>query len=891
MTVVNLIVDGRAHDAEEGRDLLRTLLELGYDVPYFCWHPALGSVGACRQCAVKQFEDEHDDTGEIVMSCMTPVSDGMLISVDDPEVRRFRAQIIEWLMLNHPHDCPVCDEGGECHLQDMTVMTGHARRRSRFPKRTHHNQQLGPLIHHEMNRCIQCYRCVRFYQDYAGGRDLTVLGCHDHVYFGRFRSGTLESGFAGNLVEVCPTGVFTDKRLRRRYTRKWDLQMAPAVCVHCAQGCNVTLGAREGTLRRVLNRYNGEVNGYFICDRGRFGAEPLEGPSRLRAARVVVGGQQTKAAAGDALVKAAALLDACDRIIGVGSPRASLESNAALRALVGPENFVAGLAPAEAAAVAAAREALRTVVTPTLSEVERCDATLLLDEAPSGRAPRLALALRQSSRQAPLRRAQQRQRVPEWDDAAMREMIQDDRGPLVIATAVATWLDDLATERLRAAPDDIARFALAVAAELGDEAAAVDGLDSETAALARRTAETLTEAERPLVVTGTGSAAVVEAAARVARALGERGRLVTTMAEVNTLGLSMLGAPSLDQVSADDGELGLLVLENDLFRRLPEPQISELLDRCSELVVLDQVITDTTRRADVVLPTASFAEAAGTYVSSEGRAQRSFAALEPEDGRRAAWRWIRALSSRLEHPGLEQLDRLDDATRAAAEAADGLGPIVDAAPDADHRLLGRRVPRQTFRSSGRQAVRAHQTIHEPQPPPDDPDSALGFTMEGAGTPPPALRPFAWAPLWNSVQAWNQLQSEIGGALRGGDPGVRLLEPIEGSELRPPSIPAPFEPREGQLLVVARPEIFGGEELSARSPALAELIAEPTVTIHPDDAEALGVSDEITLEDAGRAKTLAVRISPDHARGVASLGPAPGGDLPAWARVRAGGDDG
>ena len=117
-------------------------------------------------------------------------------------------------MINHPHDCPVCEEGGECHLQDMTVMTGHVYRRYRFKKRTFRNQYLGPFINHEMNRCIACYRCVRFYRDYAGGRDFDVFAAHDHVYFGRHEDGTLESEFSGNLVEVCPTGVFDRQALR-----------------------------------------------------------------------------------------------------------------------------------------------------------------------------------------------------------------------------------------------------------------------------------------------------------------------------------------------------------------------------------------------------------------------------------------------------------------------------------------------------------------------------------------------------------------------------------------------------------------------------------------------------------------------------------------------------
>ena len=261
------------------------------------------------------------------MACMTPAAEGTRISIDDPEARGFRASVIEWLMINHPHDCPVCDEGGECHLQDMTVMTGHDYRRYRFTKRTHRNQDLGPFINHEMNRCIQCYRCVRFYRDYAGGRDFDVFGCHDDVYFGRHADGTLESEFSGNLVEVCPTGVFTDKTLMAPLHAQMGSADRAVGLRPLRLGCNTIPGERYGELRRIRNRYNREVNGYFLCDRGRFGYEFVNGPERLRAPMV----RQHEDAAPVATTTAALrerLAELCappSRVVGIGSPRASLE--------------------------------------------------------------------------------------------------------------------------------------------------------------------------------------------------------------------------------------------------------------------------------------------------------------------------------------------------------------------------------------------------------------------------------------------------------------------------------------------------------------------------------------------------------------------------------------
>ncbi|MEJ2090147.1 MAG: 2Fe-2S iron-sulfur cluster-binding protein, partial [Gammaproteobacteria bacterium] len=239
------------------QNLLHACLSHGLELPYFCWHPAMGSVGACRQCAVIQYMDAEDQRGRLTMACMTPATEGTRISIRADRAEHFRATVIEWLMENHPHDCPVCEEGGECHLQDMTVMTGHTQRRYRGRKRTWSNQYLGPFINHEMNRCITCYRCVRFYRDYAGGTDLAAFGSRSRMYFGRETDGVLENEFSGNLVEVCPTGVFTDRPFSQSYTRKWDLRSAPSICTGCAVGCNTFVSERYGRLKRITNRYHG----------------------------------------------------------------------------------------------------------------------------------------------------------------------------------------------------------------------------------------------------------------------------------------------------------------------------------------------------------------------------------------------------------------------------------------------------------------------------------------------------------------------------------------------------------------------------------------------------------------------------------------------------------
>ncbi|MFZ3204255.1 MAG: NADH-quinone oxidoreductase subunit NuoG, partial [Pseudomonas sp.] len=454
-------VDGKAFEVDGADNLLKACLSLGLDIPYFCWHPALGSVGACRQCAVKQFSDENDTRGRLVMSCMTPASDNSWISIDDEEARQFRASVVEWLMTNHPHDCPVCEEGGHCHLQDMTVMSGHNRRRYRFSKRTHQNQDLGPFIGHEMNRCIACYRCVRYYQDYAGGSDLGVFGSHENLYFGRVQDGVLESEFSGNLTEVCPTGVFTDKTHSARYNRKWDMQFAPSICHGCSLGCNISPGERYGEIRRIENRFNGAVNQYFLCDRGRFGYGHVNRADRPRQPMMML--SKMKMGLDSALDQAAALLRP-RKVIGIGSPRASLESNFALRELVGNDNYYCGIAAAELENLVLIRDLLLNGPLPvaTLREVESHDAVFILGEDLTQTAARLALALRQTVKGKTTAMAAALNIAP-WHNAAVQNVGQHALNPLFIASVAATRLDDIAAECVHAAPVDLARLGCAVA--------------------------------------------------------------------------------------------------------------------------------------------------------------------------------------------------------------------------------------------------------------------------------------------------------------------------------------------------------------------------------------------------------------------------------------------
>jgi NADH-quinone oxidoreductase subunit G len=897
--MATIYIDNTPHEIADGQNLLQACLALGYDLPYFCWHPAMGSVGACRQCAVKQFKDGEDRQGKLVMACMTPAEDGTRISIDDPEARQFRAAVIQWLMLNHPHDCPVCDEGGECHLQDMTVMTGHNYRSIRFPKRTYRNQELGPFLNHEMNRCIQCYRCVRFYQDHAGGSDLSALGAHDHVYFGRFGHGPLENEFSGNLVEICPTGVFTDKSFKAHFTRKWDLQSAPAVCVHCGLGCNIIAGERYGSLRRVRNRYHHQVNGYFLCDRGRFGYAFVNSGRRVRDPLYRSPGEDNlHAVTGErALELAAAMLADSDRVIGIGSPRATLEGNYALRALAGADGFYAGLAAGQAAGLNTGLDILRQGPVPaaTLQDVARSDAALVLGEDVTQTAPLTALSLRSMGSRRAARKAADFH-VPGWNAAAVGELAQLQNPDLFLATPCPTRLDDAAEHALRAAPDDLVRLGWAVLAAMDPDRFAMPDTPESIRVLARRAARALMAADRPLVVTGTGCGLpdMIEAAANVAWCLHRKGRrpaFSLCVPEANSLGLALMEARDLNaafKAVAAARTATVIVLENDLYRRAPVGRIDALLQKARHVIVIDCLSTATTEKADLVLPAATFAEAGGTLVNNEGRAQRSHAVM-PADGEvRAGWRWLRALMTADGRAPSRSWQGLADVWADLAAALPVFGPAAELDAVADLPAPGGRIPRQSHRYSGRTAMGAHIEISEPQPPADV-DSPLAFSMEGyAGQPPAGLIPRLWAPGWNSVQALNKFQSEIGGPLRGGEPGRRLVEPPESDHGRFFDRPsAPAELQDGEFILVPVHHIFGSDLLSMAAPAIAQRAPRPYLALDPSQAPA-GDGGTVRLQTGSWTLELPIKLVPGMPPRTAGL-PAgipglPVMDLPAVGKI-------
>ena len=308
----------------------------------------------------------------------------------------------------------------------------------------------------------------------------------------------------------------------------------------------------------------------------------------------------------------------------------------------------------------------------------------------------------------------------------------------------------------------------------------------------------------------------------------------------------------------------------------PLHEVDSLLKAVAHVIVLDHLANPTTEKAELVLPAGTFAESDGTFVSSEGRAQRYFQVFVPQNDVSPSWRWLKQ----------DGWNDLDDVIAAMSEALPELRAVCKAAPSAAFRIAGAKIPRSPHRESGRTAIFANIDVSEPKPP-DDIDSPLAFSMEGTpDQPPAALIPFFWSPSWNSIQAVQMYQKEVGGPLRGGDAGVRIFEPAAANG-QPyfNAIPSAFEPREGEWLLVPMYHIFGSDELSLSAPGIAELAPKPYVALNTADVTE---GTEVQVSCAGGTFRLPVRIRPDLPSGVAGLSagipPLAGIRLPAWGKI-------
>ncbi len=629
---IQLTIDGREVQAVEGAMLVDAAKQGDVEIPYFCYEPKLGQpVGACRMCLV-----EVEGIPKLQTSCSTPVKDGMVVHTQTERVRKAQNAVVEFLLVNHPLDCPVCDKGGECPLQDITFGWGLGRSRFIEPKRHFEKPlALSPLIAIDRERCILCYRCVRFSQEISEDYQLIFTERGAHTFVGTHDGHPYVAPFSGNIIELCPVGALTSQPYRFR-ARPWDIEGGAGICTLCSSQCNVTFTVRDERVVRVLAReFNGneEVDDGWLCDKGRFAYQAIHVDDRITRPLVRDGDELREVSWERALQTAAGLARHAGRVGTLVGGQTSNEEGFLLQRLSrealqssdidsrGPHPLPAPLARAIAAPELGA----------TVPDIEFAHTVLLFGCDPRDDSPILDLRIRKGVRRHGVK--------------------------LAIATARPTALEANATASLRYAPGADAPFAAALER-------ALDGATDVTEEVAALAALLRDGGEDVVIVFGEriGTAAAA-ALVRIARRLGLAGRegagLLALPAGANGRGLREAGAvpdagpgysavptPGLNTAgiaeAAAAGDLTALHLfGTDPLRDEPNRALWERALHSAALVVAHaSVLTEgLAEHANVIFPAESHAEKEGTVVHPDGRVQRQRIAIAHPGEVRPGW-WV-----------------------------------------------------------------------------------------------------------------------------------------------------------------------------------------------------------------------------------------------------------
>ena len=668
---VTIVVDGREIAAIEGEMLHDAARKGDVEIPVFCYDPKLGDpVGACRMCLV-----EVEGIPKLQTSCSTPVRDGMVVHTRTEQVKHAQSAVVEFLLVNHPLDCPVCDKGGECPLQDISYGWGPGKSRVIDEKRHFQKPvELSPLVAIDRERCILCYRCVRFSQEVSEDEQLQLLERGDRTFVGTFDDRPYVAPFHGNITDLCPVGALTNYTYRFR-ARPWDIEQAGSVCTLCPSQCNVSFTVRDEKVKRVIARDNAEVDDGWLCDRGRYGFEMFDAPERVTGPRLKSG---AKASWEEAIEAAAAGLRRASDIdhTGVGS---TSDTPSRVAAIVGDasneEGYLVQRLLREALgsphvdsrpARGPGRETLVRLAQPSISakvrDIDEADAILVLGSDPLHSSPIL--------------------------DLRVRKAIRRNGAKLAVATERPTALDGGAEAVVRYAPGEASVFLLELAAvvdtpsSLATRRSDVEELSPEASGSSRAkrsegvstTAEVLQGADSVVVIWGERigrEEGTVEALLDVAATLGLEGKDGSGLLEVpdfaNARGLREAGClpeagPGLSETTTGmsteqiraalvSGELGSLILFGcDPLRDFPDTTAwEEALTAADFVVSFSMHENATTAKADVVFPLETHAEKDGTVTHPDGRLQRVRPSASRPGDIRPNWQVLADLSLALGH--------------------------------------------------------------------------------------------------------------------------------------------------------------------------------------------------------------------------------------------------
>jgi NADH-quinone oxidoreductase subunit G len=644
---INLIIDGREVQATEGEMLHDAAKRGDVEIPVFCYEPKLGEpVGACRMCLV-----EIEGIPKLQTSCSTPVRDGMVVHTRTDQVKHAQSAVVEFLLVNHPLDCPVCDKGGECPLQDISMGWGPGKSRMTDQKRHFEKPiELSPLVAIDRERCILCYRCVRFSQEVAEDEQLQLLERGDRTFVGTFDDRPYVAPFHGNITDLCPVGALTNYTYRFR-ARPWDIEQAGSVCTLCPSQCNVSFTVRDEQVKRVIARDNPDVDDGWLCDRGRYGFEMFNAEERVRGPRLRGGAE---ASWEDAIAKAAAALKhggaQSAAIVGDASNEEGYLVQRIMREALGSPHIDSR--PSRGPG----REALVRLAQPEISarvrDIDEAGAILVVGTDPLHSSPIL--------------------------DLRIRKAIRRNGTKLAVATEAPTTLDGGAVAVARYAPGGANAFLAELASGLRNPG------QGESAEIA----ETLRDAESVVVIwgdrigrEGEGATTALLDLATALNLSGQDGSGLLEIPDVtNARGLREAGClpdagPGLTTMSGrfstpdgenrrfvgkateeiraalEAGELKTLVLFGvDPLRDFPDTEAwKKALAAADHIVAFSTFETATTAMADVVLPLETHAEKDGTVSHPDGRLQRVRPSASRPGDIRPNWGVLAELSLALGH--------------------------------------------------------------------------------------------------------------------------------------------------------------------------------------------------------------------------------------------------
>jgi NADH-quinone oxidoreductase subunit G len=695
---VTLVIDGREVTAPEATMLHDAAQQGDIEIPVFCYEPKLGEpVGACRMCLV-----EIEGMPKLQTACSTAVRDGMVVYTQTDQVKEAQNAVVEFLLVNHPLDCPVCDKGGECPLQDISMGWGPGRSRFTDPKRHFEKPlELSPLVAIDRERCILCYRCVRFSQEVAEDEQLQLLERGDRSFVGTFDERPYIAPFHGNIIELCPVGALTSYTYRFR-ARPWDIEQAGSICTLCPSQCNVGYTVRDERVIRVLARDNAEVDDGWLCDKGRFGYQMFGSAERITRPMARGGdGKLVEVSRDQAIARAAEGLrgggEGTAALVGGGSSNEEgWLVQRILRQGLGAQSVDCGPSPVDPAAL---RELSRPELSARVRDLDYAGAILVIGTEPLHEMPILDLRIRKAVRRAGAR--------------------------LLVATERPSALDGGAEAAVRYAPGEGGSFVRALAGALSGDAGA-----GPYAKEAAGVAKALRAVPDPIVVWGERlwrHPGAVPALLEVAGALGVGERigpgLLEVASEANGRGLREVGclpgvgpglasapagrdAAGIREALAGEGPGALMLVNSDPVRTHPDTDGWRKALADSFVVSIACFEDHSTAHADLVFPAETHAEKEGTVTHPDGRLQRLRPNVPHPDQVRPGWRVLCDLAAAL---GLE-LDLPDQPSVLAAMAAEvGMyGRITD-------EEIGGTGVRWQERSPGRDWKPAPEALPAPAP--------------------------------------------------------------------------------------------------------------------------------------------------------------------------------